>query len=297
MTRPRRITAGEVVMGTRRCSERRFFLRPDSSTDQIFLYCLARAARITGVALHEFQVLSNHYHVVLSDVHGNRPEFFRELNQLVARAVNARWGRWEQFFAPGSYNGVTLIDGAVIEEECLYTLCNVVDAGLVKLPEYWDGVCSWGMEYGKPLTIRRPDGFFRDGMPEEETLVLTRPSALYPGLSDDEARARVREKARERAHAIAKEARDAGGGFMGMRRVRKQPHDASPSTPEPRRGLRPTVAGKDRELRVSALLRYKSFLAAYRSALHDFEAGERDAIFPVGTYLMARRFGVVVANC
>jgi hypothetical protein len=84
---------------------------------------------------------------------------------------------------------------------------------------------------------------------------------------------------------------------MGMRRVRKQPHDASPSTPEPRRGLRPTVAGKDRELRVSALLRYKSFLAAYRSALHDFEAGERDAIFPVGTYLMARRFGVVVANC
>ena len=85
MSRPRQVFPGEVVLGTRRCIERRFLLRPDRVTSDIFLYCLARAARLTGVELHEFVVLSNHYHVVLTDVHGNRPEFFRELNQLVGR--------------------------------------------------------------------------------------------------------------------------------------------------------------------------------------------------------------------
>ena len=114
MTRPRFVKAGEVLMGTRRCSERRFFLRPSSTSDQLFLYCLARAGRLSGVLLHEFQVLSNHYQVIFTDVRGQSPQFFRELNQFVARGINASLGRWESFFAPGSYNAVGLVDGNAI---------------------------------------------------------------------------------------------------------------------------------------------------------------------------------------
>ncbi|MGH1347953.1 MAG: hypothetical protein ACRBN8_40740, partial [Nannocystales bacterium] len=208
------------------CSERRFFLRPSATTDHLFLYCLARAARLSGVLLHEFQVLSNHYHVVFTDVHGKRPLFFRELNQFVARGVNASLGRWESLFAPASYNAVTLVDGDAIEDECLYTLCNVVEAGLVKLPEYWDGVCSWSMDYGQSRTIPRPKRFFDSSSEktrEEEVLTLVRPEALYPGLSDAEAREQLRGKARERSHAIADKIRNSGGSFVGMRRVRRQP--------------------------------------------------------------------------
>ena len=286
-------------MGTRRCSERRFLLRPSSTTDQLFLYCLARAARISGVQLHEFQVLSNHYHVVFTDVQGRRPEFFRELNQLVARGVNASLGRWESFFAPGSYNAVTLVDSDAVEDECLYTLCNVVKAGLVRLPEYWDGVCSWSMEYGECRVVRRPKGFFRDcndKVLEEERLVLVRPENLHPGLNDLEARALVRERARERSYSTAKKIRARGGSFIGMKRVRRQPPENSPRSRAPRRSIRPTVAGKNKWARVEALQRNKVFLQAYRVARIQFEQGHRDVTFPRGTYLMAVRYGVAVAN-
>ncbi|MGH1344111.1 MAG: hypothetical protein ACRBN8_21305 [Nannocystales bacterium] len=297
MTRPRFVKAGEVVMGTRRCSERRFFLRPSPTTDHLFLYCLARAVRLSGVLLHEFQVLSNHYHVVFTDVRGQRPLFFRELNQFVARGVNASLGRWESFFAPGSYNAVTLVDDDAIEDECLYTLCNVVDAGLVKLPEYWDGVCSWSMNYGQSKTIRRPTGFFdesSDKTLEEEVLTLVRPEALYPGLSDADAREQLRDRARERSHLIADKLRNNGGSFVGMARVRRQPTESSPSTRAPRRGIRPTVAGKNKWARIEALQRNEAFLKAHEQARLLFESGKRNVVFPLGTYLMVQRFGVAI---
>ena len=294
MTRPRRILAGQVVVGSRRCSERRFFLRPGGSSNHIFEYCLARACRLTGVLLHEYQVLSNHYHIVFTDVEGNRGKFFRELNAFVARAGNQSLGRWESFFGPGSYNAPVLVDGNAIEEECLYTLCNVVAAGLVPLPEYWEGVCSWRMEYGDTKVIRRPEGFFRTSMREEEVLELHRPEDLYPELDDDEARAKLREKAKERSYGIAEQIRSKGGGFMGMKRVRKQPWKSSPFTRAPRRGIKPTVAGKNKQKRIDALQANTQFYEEHRDARKRFEAGERDVEFPAGTYLMAKRFGVNV---
>lgn len=98
------------------------------------------------------------------------------------------------------------LPGNDVEDECLYTLCNVVEAGLVKLPEYWDAVCNWSMDYGQSKTLRRPDGFFDDSSDKtlmEELLTLMRPDALYPGLGDAEARERLRDRARKRSHTIA----------------------------------------------------------------------------------------------
>ena len=296
MTCPRFVRQGDVVMGTRRCSQRQFFLRPDPATDQLFLYCLARAVRVTGVALHEFQVLSNHYHVVFTDLRGNRPEFFRELNQFVARGVNAQLGRWENVFAPGSYNAVRLVDGDAIEDECLYTLCNVVKDGLVKLPEYWDGVCSWSMEYGESRVIRRPDGFFRPSMREQEVLTLVRPDALYPELDDAAARAQLRARAKERSYALVENRLASGGSFLGMTRVRRQSPFGAPKSRTPRRGLRPTVAGRNTPARVEALREYTQFLEDYRTARLAYESGNRDVVFPHGTYLMRVRFGVPIAK-
>lgn len=297
MTLPRLVMKGDVVMGTRRTSERRFFLRPSPATDRIFLYCLARAVRITGVQLHEFQVLSDHYHIVFTDVNGKRPKFFQLLNQFVAKNVNQTLGRWESLFAPGSYNAVTLVDGDAIEAECIYTLCNAVKHGLVTLPEYWDGVSSWRMEYGRSITIERPEGFFTDSnekVLDEEVLVLTRPEALYPGLTDTEARAQLRDRARERSHKLVEDLRNEGRTFVGMKRVRKASPNSSAKSREPRRGLRPTVAGKNKEARIEALERYAEFLVKHKAARLEFEKGNHDVVFPRGTYLMVVRYGVAV---
>jgi putative transposase len=62
VTPPRRVLPGTIYLVTRRCSERRFFLKPSPLTSEIFLYVLAVAARRYGVLVHAFCVLSNHCH-------------------------------------------------------------------------------------------------------------------------------------------------------------------------------------------------------------------------------------------
>ena len=50
MSLPREVLPGRTYMVTRRCSERRFFLRPDHATNNAFIYCLAMAAARTGAS-------------------------------------------------------------------------------------------------------------------------------------------------------------------------------------------------------------------------------------------------------
>jgi putative transposase len=68
MTAPRRVVPGAQYLLTRRCSERRFFLRPSRALNEILRYVLAVAAERYGVVLHALCVLSNHVHIVFTDV-------------------------------------------------------------------------------------------------------------------------------------------------------------------------------------------------------------------------------------
>jgi len=61
MTLPRQVVPGRDYMITRRCSERRFFLRPDDDTNNAFTYCLALAAKRAKVEVTFSVALSNHH--------------------------------------------------------------------------------------------------------------------------------------------------------------------------------------------------------------------------------------------
>ena len=78
MSLPRAIVLGRRYMITRRCSERRFFMRPDRKTNNAFIYCLALAARKVRVSIVCTGTLSNHYHAVVVDNHGRLPQFLRK---------------------------------------------------------------------------------------------------------------------------------------------------------------------------------------------------------------------------
>jgi hypothetical protein len=54
-------------MITRRCSERRFFMRPDRETNNAFIYCLALAARKASVSIVCVGTTSNHWHGIVVD--------------------------------------------------------------------------------------------------------------------------------------------------------------------------------------------------------------------------------------
>ena len=54
MSLPRAVFKGRTYLLSRRCSERRFFLRPGKKTNKAFLYCLAEAAKRSA---HRFSKL------------------------------------------------------------------------------------------------------------------------------------------------------------------------------------------------------------------------------------------------
>ena len=162
MTPPRRVLPGAVYLVTRRCSERRYFLKPSRLTNEIFLYVLAVAAQRYGVLVHAFCVLSNHCHLIVTDVDGRLPGFMQYLDSLVARAVNASLGRFEGFWATdGSYSAVEPLDPADVVAKTAYVLANPVAAGLVRRGAEWPGLWTSPDQLGSAkLTARKPERFF-----------------------------------------------------------------------------------------------------------------------------------------
>ncbi len=248
----------------------------------MFLYLLAVAAERFGIQVHAFCVLSNHYHLVLTDPHARLPAFHQLLDALLARAHNAALGRWETFWAPDSYSAVALSSPDDVVAKAAYVLANPVDAGLVGSGSAWPGPWSAPERIGgTALEVSRPRLFFdpNGGMPENATLRLTTPAgfesaeefrgALVSALREREDEARMRWRAR--------------GGFLGVARVLAQKPTARPAPGEPRRALNPRIAGRDKWKRIEALGRLVEFLRAYRSAWAAKQAG-LVAVFPCGTY-------------
>jgi putative transposase len=166
MTMPRQVLPGTTYLITRRCAQRQFLLRPSDETNAIFLYVLAVAAQRFGILVHAFCVLSNHFHLVLTDPDARLPAFEQYLDALVARAVNALLGRCESFWAPASYSAVALLAPEDIVEKVAYTLANPVAAGLVRRGRDWPGLWSAPEQLGTTLAdIPRPRSFFRRAGP------------------------------------------------------------------------------------------------------------------------------------
>ncbi len=292
MTAPRQVLQGTTYLITRRCLHRQFLLRPSRLTNAIFLYVLALAAKRYAVRVHAYCVLSNHFHLVVTDTAAQLPAFEQYLDGLVARAVNASLGRWESFWAPGSYSAVALESSADVVRKIAYALVNPVAAGLVRAGREWPGLWSAPEAIGGPAIVaNRPEKFFRARgyLPDTIELELSVPEGfdsaegfraeLEPAIASVEDQA-IRDHARRRV------------GFLGAARVLAQRPWARPASGAPRRQLNPRVASRDKWKRIEALCRLGEFVAAYRDALRRFCAGCRDACFPRGTYLLRVRHRV-----
>jgi putative transposase len=291
MTDARRVLPGATYLITRRCSERRFFLRPSALTNAIFLYVLAVAARLHLMEVHAFCVMSNHFHLLVTDPHGRLPAFMQYLDGLVARAVNASIGHWEGFWSSDhSYSAVEPVAGEDVVAKAAYVLANPVSAGLVRTAREWPGLSTAPEQIGSAtLVAPRPNFFFnpKGDMPASAELELTTP----PGFDSPEefqrlVAAAVQEKEEEKGRELGRR------GFLGRRRVLAQSPFARPASGEPRRQLNPRVSAKDESKRIEAITRLVSFLHEYRAAWKARRAGVLEVIFPAGTYQLRVEHGV-----
>ncbi|MFY3744046.1 transposase [Anaeromyxobacter sp. Red801] len=292
MTAPRQILSGVTYHVTRRCAQRELLLRPSELVNETFLYVLGVALRRYGLLLHGFCVLSNHFHLVVTDPGAHLPAFEQYLDSLVARSLNAALGRWEAFWASGSYSAVALATPDDVVDRLAYSLANPVAAGLVQRAAEWPGLWSSPERIGAgPIAARRPEHFFRrnGSMPESVELELTLP----PGFDDvQQFRDRLVEAIGHREHLAAERLKAEGRSFLGVRRVLAQSPNARPATVAPRRGPKPRVGARDKWKRIEALGRLRSFLDDYREALKALRAGLRDVVFPSGTYWLRVAHGV-----
>lgn len=259
----------------------------------MFDFCLAVAAKRTGIKLHAYCVLSNHYHLVLTDPKGTLPEFMHWLNEYVAKWMNATLGRWEALWAPGSYSAVRLVDPEAVLNALVYVYTNPVEAGLVRRAREWPGAHSLPSHMtAPPMKLRRSAGFFREGgpVPTCAMLELTVPPALIS--NSDDSLPRLERMVRAREKQFQEQAQAHSRRFLGRRRVLRQSPWGRPRQAEPRRGLNPRVACRDKWKRTETILRLQEFVTAYREARQRYLDGETNVRFPAGTYWMRVRLGV-----
>jgi REP element-mobilizing transposase RayT len=290
MTAPTQILPGASYLVTRRCTQRQYLLKPSKHTNDTFTFVLAVAARRYGMRVHAFGVMSNHYHLVVTDPHARLPKFLQMINALVARAMNSWLGRWESFWSPpSSSSAVRLMSPQDVVDKVAYVLANPVAAGLVRTGKIWPGAWSDPDRIGgPPMEIQRPTGFFAENgaLPRKAELELC---AVDGVGSVAEYKARVAVALRE----LDKEAeRRFGRGFKGVNWVLTRKHTARPASVEPRRNLNPRIAARDPETRIAALEQRKAFVASYREARVARRAGDTSVIFPAGTYLLRVEHGV-----
>ena len=296
MTSPRQILPGTTYLVTRRCSQRQFLLRPSALTNYTFLFVLALAARRYGVEVTAFCVMSNHYHLIVTDPKACLPAFSQYLDSLVARALNASLGRWDAFWAQGSYSAVALATPRDIVDKTAYVLANPVATGLVASGSEWPGLWSDPRWFeGNAIEASRPVRFFRAKgyLPDQVEL----PLAIPPGFkSADEFRELVAQAAAELEDRARRELAASGRGFLGTKRVLEQRPTSHPYVGDPRRRLNPRVAARDKWKRIEVLTRLIEFVQSYRAALRARRAGRKDVVFPPGTYLMRVAHGVPCAT-
>jgi len=282
------------LMITKRVQGRHFRLRPSKVVNDIVRYVVAVVAKNTGIKIHCIIVMSNHWHVCLTDPQGRICEFTRDCHAFIARAVNAAHGDVENLWSQEQTSHVACVEPVDLVRKIAYAMANPVQSYLVAYGKNWPGVrVCWP---AKPRAVKRPQGFFRDEKkggkwPATACLEMSRPPG-YEDLSDGELAAMINDAINEREQHFRDQAHREGKSFLGRQGILAQPRNAQPATPAPRFTRSPRVACRNKWRRIERLAHDRQWRKAYAEALKRWRLGDRTVQFPPGTYKMRILHGV-----
>lgn len=298
MSLPRKVLPGTTYLITRSTRNRRFFLAPDDSTVAvIFWFCIAVAAALTGVQVHAVACLSNHIHLVVTDVRGVLPLFTHWLFRHTALCLKLLRGIEENVWSADKPTCTELLTAEAVLEAMAYTLANPATSGLVARSRSWPGAASRPEDlYGNAIEAVVPPVYFSRRW-KRHSLRLTVPAALAEFGPAEAVVDLLRGRVREMERAAARKLRDEGRSFLGLDALLETRHTSRPRAPRPgRRGDRrvPTFKAVCRRAMKAAIAELRAFRTAYRDALDRWKAG-LEVTFPAGTWWLARFAGVPVA--
>ena len=126
---------------TSRCWNGCLFLKPTPEITSLILGVLeyGRAAHKDGILIHNFVVMSNHYHLLLSSrTADDRKDFMRFFNKHISEEVNRVLGKkgtlWDN-----PYSSHVILDEVALEQTYKYIFANTYKERLVEHPSDWPG--------------------------------------------------------------------------------------------------------------------------------------------------------------
>lgn len=318
VTRSRMILPGSVCFVTSETVGRLFRLVPNRRTVAILDFCLRAAARdFEGkIRLHEFFFMSNHVHLLLTDVAGVLPKFMALLDSLISRNLNQSRGITGRNFEGYSCQVIDQDDLERQVEAAVYTLNNAAASHLVTRSRQWKSATSLRLKYGVPSSRPKPavgiwssklrhlrsGGSRRSGRAhyagrskyrDRESLTLH----PLPGFEGDPSalRRRILTDLRRAEDALIQLRHRENIGVLGFQKAKSEHFNAMPSSGRVLFDRNPRYAASTPERRAALRKRFERFDLEYGEARDRFKAGERDVKFPTGTWMMVQRLNVQVA--
>ena len=303
-------------MITRLTNDRLYHLRPGEGVEEILFYLLLLNIQKYGLLLHGFIVMSNHVHIIVSDPNCNLPAFARDFFGESGRALQTALNTDRTIWGNKRYVSTELLDRDAGVRALAYCQTNPTEAGMT-LPEDWPGLTSARYRIGDVLTARRPDVHFSENRPEsvqvqlsplpvmkgeppvevgevlaappreQETSLASKRGQLLQRDVEEEVQRRVRKILERREKAGQKKLAGAAVVIATSRLTRGS---------RPFGGITPRFMSLNRDLRETAIARRRQFHAEHEQARQRYTAGEKNVLFPYGTYGYRELLGVRVKS-
>jgi REP-associated tyrosine transposase len=304
MSLPKPYRTQTTYLLTRRTLERRFFLNPDPQTTRTLLFALGLYATKHGIKVHAFVFMSNHVHLVVTDMRGNLPDFTRDLYSTVARVMNKRMGRREIFWASGTGGATVLIGNRTIIEKTAYVITNPVAAGVVPTHTRWrlnqshskiSLISTLGaIKRRKSKRLPRPKNYFKSqgsAVADYGILTLEPPPTLDEELFHRELEYCVKHREKE----LQEQRKNNNKPFLGMKNALKPNPQYIPDKKEKNSKINPLLACSDPIRLIGEKKILKQFRYTHKECRNKVLAGKRAVVFPEGTYAMRRLYSVKIA--
>jgi len=298
--KPRKLLAGTYRIW-RQTEGGRAILKPTPEVSQGFTYCLSKAATNEDVEVHGVAVALVQAGCVVSVDKDTLPKTLEEYHGNIAKVLQKLLGLKGSIWSGGSYGYERLETAAEVKNALAELYASPVKDGLVSTPQQWCGLSTYDQPFGEELEADRPEVYFDpDGeMPGRSSIELTLPPQLRD-QPEEEVRLSVRGLTEARCAEYREALRKGDRKPLGViESQRADPH----RRPKLRRISRkrrekrekkekverePYLSQERRVIRVARdfFSEWMRFVGFYKAALRDWCKGNREVLFPFGTYWM-----------
>ncbi|MCU0662080.1 MAG: hypothetical protein MUC50_07110 [Myxococcota bacterium] len=273
-------------------------LTPEPSLLNIIGFAFARAAELAPIRIHSVELNLNHLHVTFSVTRQQLvfvPSFLRDAFSLIATSINRRIEREGHLFA-GRPRISEVADDARALHLVLYGMTNAVKDGLTEstrrsplfntyrtqalgqTQRYW--AIDWtafDVAGGWKRKTHHPKRYLR----WLELEIYPLPS--MEAMTEEQRRTFFRKQVQDLEAFHAKNIKDAGRRFMSIDELfaldpRDRPRAPRDKTPKPR------VHASTEALRKAVIAENREIEKAHRIASIAYLAGDKDVVFPEGTF-------------